>query len=56
VNAGHGLHYGNVAAIAAIEQIFELNIGHAIVARAIFDGLSSAVSDMKRRMVEARDG
>ncbi len=56
VNAGHGLHYGNVAAIAAIEQIIELNIGHAIVARAVFDGLSSAVSDMKRRMTEARDG
>jgi pyridoxine 5-phosphate synthase len=55
VNAGHGLHYGNVAAIAAIEQIVELNIGHAIVARAIFDGLSFAISDMKRRMTEARD-
>jgi pyridoxine 5-phosphate synthase len=55
VNAGHGLHYGNVAAIAAIEQIVELNIGHAIVARAIFDGLSFAISDMKRRMIEARD-
>ena len=55
VNAGHGLHYGNVAAIAAIEQVFELNIGHAIVARAVFDGLSFAVSDMKRRMTEARD-
>jgi len=56
VNAGHGLHYGNVAAIAAIKQIVELNIGHAIIARAIFDGLSFAVSDMKRRMTEARDG
>jgi pyridoxine 5-phosphate synthase len=56
VNAGHGLHYRNVAAIAAIEQIFELNIGHAIVARAVFDGLSFAVSDMKRRMMEARGG
>jgi len=56
VNAGHGLHYRNVAAIAAIEQIFELNIGHAIIARAVFDGLSFAVSDMKRRMMEARDG
>jgi len=56
VNAGHGLHYGNVAAIAAIKQIVELNIGHAIIARAVFDGLSFAVSDMKRRMTEARDG
>jgi pyridoxine 5-phosphate synthase len=55
VNAGHGLHYRNVAAIAAIKQIFELNIGHAIIARAVFDGLSFAVSDMKRRMMEARD-
>ncbi len=55
VNAGHGLHYRNVAAIAAIEQIVELNIGHAIIARAVFDGLSFAVSDMKRRMMEARD-
>ncbi len=54
VNAGHGLHYDNVAAIARIEQIVELNIGHAIVARAIFDGLSLAVSDMKFRMTAAR--
>ena len=54
VNAGHGLHYGNVAAIARIEQIVELNIGHAIIARAVFDGLSLAVSDMKHRMTEAR--
>lgn len=56
VNAGHGLHYGNVAAIAAIPQIAELNIGHAIIARAVFDGLPLAVSDMKRRMSEARAG
>ena len=56
INAGHGLHYGNVAAIASIPEIVELNIGHAIVARAVFDGLSAAVSDMKRRMVEARGG
>ncbi len=54
VNAGHGLHYDNVAAIARIEQIVELNIGHAIIARAIFDGLSLAVSDMKFRMTAAR--
>lgn len=54
VNAGHGLHYDNVAAIARIGQIVELNIGHAIIARAIFDGLSMAVSDMKHRMTEAR--
>ena len=54
VNAGHGLHYSNVTAIARIEQIVELNIGHSIIARAVFDGLILAVSDMKRRMTEAR--
>ena len=54
VNAGHGLHYGNVAAIAAIPQIVELNIGHAIIARAVFEGLRMAVSEMKRLMTEAR--
>ena len=56
VNAGHGLHYGNVAAIAIIEQIVELNIGHAIISRAVFDGLSVAVSEMKLRMTDARAG
>ncbi|WP_019896098.1 pyridoxine 5'-phosphate synthase [Hydrogenovibrio halophilus] len=54
VNAGHGLHYHNVAAIAAIKDIEELNIGHAIIAQAVFCGLPTAVSDMKRMMVEAR--
>ena len=54
VNAGHGLHYHNVKAIAAIPQIIELNIGHAIIARAAFDGLEKAVADMKRLMLEAR--
>jgi pyridoxine 5-phosphate synthase len=47
VNAGHGLHYHNVAAICRIPQIVELNIGHAIIARAIITGLESAVRDMK---------
>lgn len=56
VNAGHGLHYENVAAVARIEQIVELNIGHAIVSRALFDGLTLAVSEMKRLMLEAREG
>ncbi len=56
VNAGHGLHYENVTAVAAIEQIVELNIGHAIVAQAVFVGLQAAVSDMKRLMTEARSG
>ena len=54
VHAGHGLHYENVTAIAEISQIVELNIGHAIVARAVFDGFPSAVSEMKRLMNEAR--
>jgi pyridoxine 5-phosphate synthase len=54
VNAGHGLHYHNVQAIAAIPQIIELNIGHAIIARAAFDGLAKAVSDMKDIMQKAR--
>ncbi len=56
VNAGHGLHYENVTAVAAIEQIVELNIGHAIVAQAVFVGLQAAVNDMKRLMTEARSG
>jgi len=54
VNAGHGLHYFNVQAVAAIPHIVELNIGHAIVARAVIDGLDSAVRDMKRLMLAAR--
>jgi pyridoxine 5-phosphate synthase len=54
VNAGHGLHYENVAPIALIPQIVELNIGHAIVARSVFDGFATAVSEMKRLMTEAR--
>jgi len=47
MNAGHGLHYHNVQAIANIDGIRELNIGHAIIARALFSGLSDAVSEMK---------
>lgn len=54
VNAGHGLHYGNVQSIAAIREISELNIGHAIVARAIFTGFKQAVQEMKQLMLEAR--
>ena len=54
VNAGHGLHYHNVELIAAIPEIVELNIGHSIVARAIFDGLEKAVRDMKVLMRAAR--
>jgi pyridoxine 5-phosphate synthase len=54
VNAGHGLHYHNVEPIAQIACIEELNIGHAIVAQAIFSGLPVAVREMKRLMREAR--
>ncbi|HEX7908337.1 MAG TPA: pyridoxine 5'-phosphate synthase, partial [Paraburkholderia sp.] len=56
VNAGHGLHYTNVQQIAAIEGIVELNIGHAIVAHAIFAGWENAVREMKAIMVAARLG
>lgn len=56
VNAGHGLHYHNVKPIAAIQQLVELNIGHAIIARAAFDGLEKAVKDMKALMQQARMG
>ncbi|MFI4889957.1 MAG: pyridoxine 5'-phosphate synthase [Steroidobacterales bacterium] len=54
VNAGHGLHYHNVGPVAAIGEIVELNIGHAIIARAVFDGLAKAVRDMKDLMLAAR--
>jgi pyridoxine 5-phosphate synthase len=54
VNAGHGLHYHNVQTIAAIPGLRELNIGHAIIARAIFSGLQAAVSEMKRLMREVQ--
>ncbi len=52
VNAGHGLNYHNVQAIAAIPGLSELNIGHAIVARAVFTGVQEAVREMKRLMRE----
>lgn len=54
VNAGHGLNYHNVGPIAAIAEIVELNIGHSIIARAVFDGLPKAVRDMKQLMLAAR--
>ncbi|QOC23480.1 pyridoxine 5'-phosphate synthase [Wenzhouxiangella sp. AB-CW3] len=50
VNAGHGLNYHNVGPVAAIDGIAELNIGHAIVSRAVFTGLDAAVREMKRLM------
>jgi pyridoxine 5-phosphate synthase len=55
VNAGHGLSYQNVKPIANIEILHELNIGHAIVARAFFTGLKQAVIDMKQLMLEGRN-
>lgn len=54
VNAGHGLHYHNVQAIASIPHLNELNIGHAIIARAFMVGIAEAVREMKRLMLEAR--
>jgi len=54
VHAGHGLNYHNVVPVAAMPEIVELNIGHAIVAQAVFDGLAQAVGRMKRIMQDAR--
>jgi pyridoxine 5-phosphate synthase len=54
IHAGHGLHFHNVQAIAAIPEIVELNIGHSIIARAVIDGLSHSVAEMKRLMLAAR--
>ncbi len=54
VHAGHGLNYQNILPIAALNMIRELNIGHAIVARALFTGLQSAVREMKALMLQAR--
>jgi pyridoxine 5-phosphate synthase len=54
VHAGHGLNYRNVGAIAAIAEITELNIGHAIIAQAVFEGLAAAVREMRAQMQRAR--
>ena len=54
VNAGHGLTYHNVQPIAELPEMYELNIGHAIIGRALFSGLADAVSEMKQLMREAR--
>ncbi|NND81498.1 MAG: pyridoxine 5'-phosphate synthase [Gammaproteobacteria bacterium] len=54
VNAGHGLHYQNVAAIAALPEIVCLNIGHSIVSRAVLTGFHEAVFTMKKEMIDAR--
>lgn len=55
VNAGHGLHYQNVQAIAAIPYLSELNIGHSIIAESLFIGLTKAVKKMKQLMLDARN-
>ena len=54
INAGHGLHCENVMPVARIPQLVELNIGHAIIGRAVFTGLAAAVSEIKALMNEAR--
>jgi len=54
VNAGHGLTLDNAAPVAAIEQIVEFNIGHAIVARSVFVGLAEAVREMKALLIASR--
>lgn len=56
VHAGHGLNLGNVGAITRIEPIVELNIGHSVVARALFIGLPAAIAEMRRAMNSARLG
>jgi pyridoxine 5-phosphate synthase len=53
LHAGHGLNYHNVQAVARIDSMRELNIGHSIIARAVFSGLQTAVAEMKRLIVEA---
>lgn len=54
VNAGHGLHFHNVAPICRIPEIVELNIGHSIIAQALFSGLAQTVRDLKQIMYNAR--
>ena len=56
VHAGHGLNLANVAPVAAIPQVVELNIGHSIVARALFVGFAAAVAEMRAAMQAARAG
>lgn len=56
VNAGHGLSYQNVKPVAAIAGIVELNIGHAIISRALFVGLDNAIKEMKAQLLDARRG
>lgn len=55
VHAGHGLDYYNVQPVAAIRELVELNIGHAVISRAVFDGLPAAIREMKTLMAAARN-
>jgi pyridoxine 5-phosphate synthase len=55
VHAGHGLTYENVAPLAAIEEIEELNIGHSVVSRALLVGMERAVAEMKKRILGSRN-
>lgn len=55
VHAGHGLNYRNVAPVAALTEISELNIGHAIISQAVFDGLATAVREMRAQLQRARN-
>jgi pyridoxine 5-phosphate synthase len=54
-HAGHGLTFANVAPVAAIPQLAELNIGHFLIGEAIFIGLKESVAEMKRLMAGVRD-
>lgn len=54
VNAGHGLNYHNVSYIASLPEIYELNIGHAIISRSFFTGLSKAIKEIKKIIINAR--
>jgi pyridoxine 5-phosphate synthase len=54
VHAGHGLTLANVGPVAALPEVVELNIGHAIVARAVLVGMAEAVREMQRALGEAR--
>jgi pyridoxine 5-phosphate synthase len=56
VHAGHGIDYGTVGPIAAIPEVVELNIGHFLIGEAIFCGLASAVTEMRRRIDAGRGG
>ena len=54
VHAGHGLTYQNVGAVARVAQVVELNIGHSIIARSIYTGITDAVASMRVLMDQAR--